>query len=96
MANPTAQQVQDQVLSAMKQSQDATVQAISLWGEAVDKLASRLPDLPDLPKLPLADALPKPGELSEQLFDFAQQVLRQQQEFVQQVVAALPGHDKRG
>ena len=96
MANPTAQQVQYQVLSAMKQSQDATVQAISLWGEAVDKLASRLPDLPDLPKLPLADALPKPGELSEQLLDFAQQVLRQQQEFVQQVVAALPGHDKRG
>ena len=96
MANPTTKQAQEQILAAMKQSQEATVQAISLWGEAVDKLAGRLPVLPDLPKLPMVDALPKPGELSEQFLDFAQQVLRQQQDFVQQVVAVLPGRDKRG
>jgi HPt (histidine-containing phosphotransfer) domain-containing protein len=52
------------------------------------------PKLPDLPKLPMADALPKPGELADQYFEFAQQLLTSQQKFVEKLIAALPSQDK--
>jgi 3-methyladenine DNA glycosylase AlkC len=83
--------VQDQLLNAIKQSQDDALQAISAWSESVAKLA---PKLPDLPKLPMADALPKPGELADQYFEFAQQLLTSQQKFVEKLIAALPSQDK--
>lgn len=86
-------QVQDQVLDAIKQSQDAALHAVSAWSESVAKLA---PKLPDMPKLPMADVLPKPSELSDQYFEFAQQLLTSQQKFVEQLIAALPGQDKTG
>jgi hypothetical protein len=85
-----SKRVQDQVLDAIKQSQDAALQAVSAWSENVAKLA---PKLPDMPKLPIAGALPKPGDLSDQFFEFAQQLLTSQQKFVEQLIAALPGHD---
>ena len=88
-------QLQEQALAVMRQSQEATVRAISLWGAAVDRVAARLPAGLEVPRWPLADSLPTPAELSDQFFDFARQVLDQQQEFVQQVLAALPGQDHR-
>jgi 3-methyladenine DNA glycosylase AlkC len=91
MATDQNKDIQDQVLSAIKQSQDAALQAVSAWSESVAKQAPRLPDMP---KLPMADALPKPGELSDQYFEFAQQLLTSQQKFVEQLIAALPGQDK--
>jgi 3-methyladenine DNA glycosylase AlkC len=85
--------VQEQVLEAIKRSQDATIQIVTAWSESVARLA---PQLPEMPKLPLADALPKPGEVSDQLFDFAQKLLTSQQEFVAKLMKALPGSDKTG
>ena len=94
MADATSKQLQDQVLTAMKQTQEATVQAISVWGAAVDKLTARWPGGPELQAWPWPDWLPTPEEVSDQLFDFARQVLDQQQEFVRQVLAALPGRHR--
>ena len=91
MATDQNKDIQDQVFAAMKQSQVADLQAVSAWSESVAKLA---PKLPDMPKLPMADALPKPSELSDQYFEFAQQLLTSQQKFVEQLIAALPGQDK--
>jgi len=85
--------VQEQVLEAIKRSQDATLRIVSAWSESVAKLA---PHLPEMPKLPLADALPKPGELSDQFFDFAQKLMDSQQEFVKKLIDTLPGSDKTG
>jgi hypothetical protein len=85
--------LQDQVLDAIKQSQDAALQAVSAWSESVAKLA---PKLPDIPKLPIADVVPKPRELSDQFFEFAQELLASQQRFVEQLIAALPGKEKAG
>src|ERR1700736_31375 len=84
VATDESKQLQDQVLDAIKQSQDAALQAVSTWSESVVKLA---PKLPDMPKLPMADALPKPSELSDQYFEFAQQLLTSQQKFVEQLIA---------
>jgi 3-methyladenine DNA glycosylase AlkC len=81
--------IQDQVLDAIKRSQEATLKIVGAWSESVAKLAT---NLPDVPKLPLVDSLPKPGELSDQFFDFAQKLMTSQQEFVQKLIKTLPGH----
>jgi hypothetical protein len=91
VATDQNQQVQAQVLDAIKQSQDAAIQAITDWGERVAKLA---PNLPDMPKLPMVDSLPTPSELSDQYFEFAQQLLTLQQNFVEKLIAALPGQER--
>jgi hypothetical protein len=90
MSTDESKILRDQVLDAIKQSQDAALQAVSAWGESVAKLA---PDLPDMPRLPTAAALPKPGELSDQYFEFAHQLLTSQQQFIEKLIALLPGPD---
>jgi hypothetical protein len=90
VATDESKHIQDQVLDAIKHSQDAALQAVSAWSESVAQLA---PKLPDIPTLPMADPLPDPGELSDQVFEFAQQLLTSQQQFVEKLIAALPGQD---
>jgi hypothetical protein len=91
VATDENKQVQDQMLDAIKQSQDAALQAVSAWSESVAQLA---PNLPDLPKLPMVGELPKPSELSDQYFEFAHQLLTSQRKFIEKLMAALPGQDK--
>jgi len=91
MATDDSKKLQDQVLDAIKQSQDAALQAVSTWSETVAKLA---PNLPEMPKLPMVESLPKPAELSDQYFEFAHQLLSSQQMFIEKLIAALPGPDK--
>ena len=83
--------VQDQILEAIKRSQDATLKIVSAWSESVAKLT---PQLPEMPKMPMIDALPKPDEVSDKYFEFAQELMNAQQEFVKRLIAALPGHDE--
>jgi 3-methyladenine DNA glycosylase AlkC len=88
-----AERVQNQVLDAIKKSQDATLKIVSAWSENVAKVTTHLPEMP---KIPLVDTLPKPSELSTQFFEFAQELMTSQQEFVQKLLEALPGHDQSG
>lgn len=81
---------QEQVLDAIKQSQDAALQFVQAWSEGVTKLTSSLPELPTLPAVA---ALPKPDELSDQFFGFAQKLMTAQQEFVKKLIAVLPSQD---
>ena len=85
--------VQDQVMDAIKRSQEATLQVVGTWSENVAKMVH---NLPELPKLPIPDALTKPSELSDQFFEFAQKLMKSQQEFAKKLIDALPGHDKTG
>ena len=80
---------QQELIQALKRSQDAVLQAVSLWSESVQKIA---PSLPDMPSLPLSDSFPKPEEVSDQFFSFAQKMLDEQQEFVKRLIEVLPGH----
>src|SRR5271154_7065335 len=82
--------VQDQVLEAIKKSQEATLKVVSAWSESVAKIA---PKLPEMPKLPLIDSLPKPGEISDKFFSFAQELMAAEHDFVKRLLDALPGHD---
>lgn len=85
--------VQDQVLDAIKRSQEATLQAVGSWSESVTKMVH---NLPDMQKLHVPESLSKPSELSDQFFEFADKVMKSQQEFVKKLIDALPGHDKTG
>jgi 3-methyladenine DNA glycosylase AlkC len=82
--------VQHELLAAIKRSQEAALKVVSSWSESVQKLA---PSLPDMPKLPLVDSLPKPEEISDQFFAFAQKMMDTQQEFVKRLIDVLPGHE---
>jgi hypothetical protein len=81
---------QELILDAIKQSQEATLQFVQTWSEGVTKFTSNLPELPKLPEIA---ALPKPDELSEQFFGFAQKIITTQQEFVKKLIAVLPTQD---
>jgi 3-methyladenine DNA glycosylase AlkC len=82
--------IQEQLLDAIKRSQDAALQIVGAWSESVSKLATKLPDMP---KMPTLDSLPKPGEVTDQFFDFAHKLMASQQEFVKKLIDTLPGHD---
>jgi len=86
-----AARAQKQLLEAIKRTQEATLEVVGAWSESVSKLTDKLPEMP---KLPLMDKLPKPHELSDQFFDFAQELVHSQQEFVKKLINALPGHEK--
>ena len=90
-ASADESRLQDQVLDAIRKSQEATLKVVSAWSESVAKIA---PKLPEMPKLPLVDSLPKPGEISDKFFKFAQELMATEHEFVQRLLDALPGHDK--
>ena len=90
-ASAEESRIQDQVLEAIKKTQEATLKVVSAWSESVAKHA---PKLPDMPKIPLMDSLPKPDEISEKFFKFAQDLLATEHEFVKRLLDALPGHDE--
>lgn len=86
-----AKRVQDQVLDAIKRSQDATLQVVGTWSDQVAKMVH---NLPELPKLPIPESLSKHHELSDQFFEFAQTLIKSQQEFAKKLVDTLAHHEK--
>jgi 3-methyladenine DNA glycosylase AlkC len=90
-ASADESRIQDQIMDAIRKSQEATLKVVSAWSESVAKIA---PKLPEMPKLPLVDSLPKPGEISDKFFEFARELMATEHEFVQRLLDALPGHDK--
>jgi len=73
--NGLTKEVQEQVLETVRKSQEAVVNGVRAWSEAIKKVA-----LP-LPSYPLADQLPKPIDAVDGAFDLAEQLLAAQREF---------------
>ena len=84
MTNPrtATQELQAQFLDSIRKSQDAVVDALRTWAEAVHSLTPSLP----VSALPFADKLPKPKDLVEDAFDFAAQLLAAQRKFAEDVL----------
>lgn len=84
MSNVTelTQTAQEQTLAAVKQSQQIIVESVRSWAQAVEKA------VPDAPAIPFAAELPSPEEVVKSSFSFAEQLLRVQREFAEQIVAA--------
>ena len=73
---------QDQILTTVRQGQQAVVDAVAAWAKAVENL------VPPVPPVPGADELPKPEAVVDNAFDFASKLLDAQHEFARSVLAA--------
>jgi hypothetical protein len=78
------QEIQTEILSTVRKSQDAVVDAIKRWAEAVQSVTPSIPT----PSLPYSDKLPKPEEFVANAYDFAEQLLASQRKFAESVLHA--------
>ena len=87
------QEVQSEILNTVRKSQDAVVDAIKTWTEAVQSITPSIPT----PSLPFAEKLPKPEELVASAYDFAEQLLASQRNFAESVLqVTMPASAKNG
>jgi hypothetical protein len=87
------QELQGEILDAVRKSQAAVIDAIQTWATTVRAIT---PDLPDV-NMSFTDKLPKPQDLIAGAYDFAEQLLASQRKFAEEVLKAtaplLPGTD---
>jgi hypothetical protein len=65
------QQMQDDILKTVQTSQEAVLDAVKAWADAVQSITPQLPAV----NPPFADKLPKPEEVVANAYDFAEQLL---------------------
>ncbi len=78
------QGLQDELLNAVRKSQETVVDAIKTWSETVQSITPKLPTVP----VPGADKLPKPEDLVAGAYDFAERLLASQRKFAEEIVKA--------
>ena len=78
------EQVQEEILKTVRNSQSAVVEAIQAWARTVQSITPALPDM----NVPFAEKLPKPQELIASAYDFAEQLLASQRKFAEDVLKA--------
>ena len=78
------QELQGEILKTVRKGQEAVVDAIQLWADAVQAIRPPLPEV----GIPFADKLPKPSELVAGTYDFAEQFLAAQRKFAEDVLHA--------
>ena len=78
------QELQGEILKTVRKSQDAVVEAIQMWADAVQSIKPPLPEV----SVPFTDKLPKPSELVTGAYDFAEQLLAAQRKFAEDVLHA--------
>ena len=78
------QELQGEILKTVRKGQDAVVEAIQLWADAVQAVKPPLPEV----GIPFADKLPKPSELVAGTYDFVEQLLAAQRKFAEDVLKA--------
>jgi len=93
-ARNVGQEVQAEILKTVRRSQEAVIEAIKTWADAVRTITPPMPDV----NLPFADKLPKPEDLVENAYDFAEKLLASQRKFAEDVLRAttplLPGQSE--
>jgi hypothetical protein len=96
MASNVTQDIQDQILSTIRKSQELTIDALKTWVETVQSVTQSLPSIPSI-SLPGADRLPNPQEVVARGYDFAEQFLTSQRKFADEVLEVasplLPGEE---
>jgi hypothetical protein len=77
-----AQNAQETTLKTVRQGQQAIVEGVKAWANAVEKA------IPETPALPYSDELPNPQEIVQSSFKFAEQLLKAQREFAENILDA--------
>lgn len=92
-AQEISQKVQDNTFEAVRNAQEATIEAVNAWAETSSKLTAQLPDFANLYEVPgfaeFTKQFPTVAEAIEANFDFAQRVLTNQRDFARRIVAAV-------
>ena len=85
------QEVQAEIIKTVRKSQEAVVESIRTWADTVRTMTLPLPEV----NVPFSDKLPKPEELVQNAYDFAEKLLASQRKFAEDVLhateALLPG-----
>ena len=93
MATSTSTQkdLQDQILSMVRKSQEIALDAIKTMVDSVQTITPKIPAV----DLPFAEKLPKPHDVVAGSYDFAEKLLTSQRKFADEVVKAtaslMPG-----
>ena len=82
-SNPT-QDLQNEILSTVRKSQESVVDAIRTWVETIQSMTPKIPAV----DVPFAGQLPKPEEVVASAYDFAEQLLASQRRFAEEVLRA--------
>jgi hypothetical protein len=77
-------ELQGEILKTVRKGQDAMVDAIQMWADAVGSIKPPMPEV----NVPFADKLPTPGDLVTGAYDFAEQLLAAQRKFAEDVLQA--------
>jgi hypothetical protein len=85
-AKPATKDIQEEILATIRSGQEAVIDAISAWTDAVKAIT---PDVAGLPEL-LAK-LPKIEDVVGSTYDFAEKGLAGQREFTQKVLSLAAG-----
>jgi hypothetical protein len=80
----TIQEVQTEVLDAVRKGQEAVVGATRHMAGTIHSIVPAIP----VPSLPYADKLPKPEELMASAYHFAEQLLASQRSFAERMLEA--------
>jgi len=90
MATSTEKDLQDQILSMVRKSQEIALDVIKTMVDTIQTITPKIPavDLPFAEKLPFADKLPKPHDVVAGSYDFAEKLLTSQRKFADEVVKA--------
>ena len=78
----TQQELQDQILSIVRKSQEMALDAIKTIVETVQTITPKMPAA----NVPFADKLPKPKDVVAGGYDFAEQLLSNQRKFADELV----------
>jgi hypothetical protein len=81
----TSQEVQAEILDAVRKGQEAVVDAIKHWAGTIQSIAPSVP----VRNLPYADKLPKPEEVVASAYDFGKHLLAVQRSFAESVLQAI-------
>ncbi len=82
MAITVTEELQESFLSAIRKSQDITLQAIKVWIDTTEYFTPKV----SYAHLPFARLLPDPQEVVSGSFDFAEQMLASQRRFTDDVL----------
>jgi hypothetical protein len=78
------QELQGEIIKTVRRGQDAVVDAVQTWADAVQAIKPPIPEV----GIPFADKLPSPAELVTSAYDFAEQLLAAQRQFAEDVLHA--------
>jgi hypothetical protein len=76
--------VQGEIIKTVNQSQDALIEVVRDWTDAVQAITPKLPAV----NVPFAGRMPEPEHLVASAYDFAEQLLRSQRRFAEELIKA--------